>query len=137
MDDQVTVRLLLSAGAAVIGLAFLAYGAWARHGGSPGARRWMGNEFGNEPFNERMTVLGGPLFGLICLCFALGVLPVIGRYLMLVTFPLGALLLLVMLWTLVVFLPLPDLVYPRWARPLREESRRREKAMRQWLRQKR
>src|SRR5690625_5591939 len=83
MDDQVTVRLLLSAGAAVIGLAFLAYGAWARHGGSPGARRWMGNEFGNEPFNERMTVLGGPLFGLICLCFALGVLPVIGRYLML------------------------------------------------------
>src|SRR5699024_11527394 len=96
---------------AVVGFGFLAYCAWARRGRSPGARRWMGNEFGNEPFNERMTVLGGPLFGLICLCFALGVLPVIGRYLMLVTFPLGALLLLVMVWTLVWFVTLSDHVY--------------------------
>src|SRR5690625_5610803 len=71
----------------------------------------MGNEFGNEPFNERMTVLGGPMFGLICLCFSLGILPVVGRYLMLITFPLGALLFLVMFWALMVFLPLPDIVY--------------------------
>src|SRR5690625_7279141 len=89
MNDQVTVRLLLSAGAAVVGFGFLAYCAWARRGRSPAARRWMGNEFGNEPFNERMTVLGGPMFGLICLCFSLGILPVVGRYLMLITFPLG------------------------------------------------
>src|SRR5690625_7836049 len=94
MDDQITVLLLLSAGAAVIGLAFLAYGAWARRGRSPAARRWMGNEFGNEPLNERMTVLGGPVFGLICLCFSLGVLPVVGQHLMLITFPLGAILFL-------------------------------------------
>lgn len=135
MNDPVTVRLLLSAGAVVVG--FLAYCAWARRGGSPAARRWMGNEFGNEPFNERMTVLGGPMFGLICLCFSLGVLPVVGSYLMPVTFPLAALLFLVMLWALMVFIPLPDIVYPRWARPLRQENRRREKEMKAWLREKR
>ena len=137
MDDQITVRLLLSAGAAVIGLAFLAYGTWARRGRSPAARRWMGNEFGNEPLNERMTVLGGPVFGLICLCFSLGVLPVVGQHLMLITFPLGAILFLPMLWALMVFIPLPALVYPRWARPVREENRRREQATRAWLRQRR
>lgn len=42
-----------------------------------------------------------------------------------------------MLWALMVFVPLPDLVYPQWARPLREEHRHREKAMKAWLRQKR
>ena len=137
MNDQVTVRLLLSAGAAVVGFGFLAYCAWARRGRSPAARRWMGNEFGNAPFNERMTVLGGPMFGLICLCFSLECRHVVARYLMLITFPLGALLFLVMFWALMVFLPLPDIVYPRWARPLREENRQREKAMKAWLREKR
>src|SRR5690625_5041903 len=137
MNDQVTVRLLLSAGAAVVGFGFLAYCAWARRGRSPAARRWMGNEFGNEPFNERMTVLGGPMFGLICLCFALGLVPVGGRYLLLSAFPRAALVVAVMFWALMVFLPLPDTVYPRRARPLREENRQREKAMKAWLREKR
>src|SRR5699024_2526088 len=137
MNDQVTVRLLLSAGAAVVGVGFLAYCAWARRGRSPAARRWMGNEFGNEPFNERMTVLGGPTFWLICLCFSLGSLPGGGRYMMLIRLPLGALLLLVRFWALMVCPPLPDIVYPRWARPLREENRQREKAMKAWLREKR
>lgn len=134
MDDQTTTRLLIAGGFALVGVLLLVYVVWARHGGSPAAQAWMGNDFGSRTVDERMTVLGAPMLGLICLCVAAGVLPVVGKHLMLITFPLAGLLFLPFFWAAMLFLPLPDLIYPRWARPLRERNRRAETSMKQWLR---
>lgn len=134
MNDQVTTRLLVSAGFTIVGILLLAYAIWARHGGSSTARAWMGNEFGSRTFDERMTVLGAPVLGLICLCIAAGVLPVVGKYLMWVTFPVAVLLFVPFFWALMLFLPLPDFIYPRWARPLRERNRRAERSIKAALR---
>lgn len=94
----------------------------------------MGNEFGSHTVDERMTVLGAPMLGLMCLLAAAGILPVVGKYLMPVTFPLAAVLFLPFLWSLMHFLPLPGIIYPAWARPLRERNRRNERAIKAWLR---
>jgi len=41
------------------------------------------------------------------------------------------------LWAMMYFIPLPDLFYPRWARPLRERNRRVEAAWKQEFRRRR
>ncbi|MFD1717229.1 hypothetical protein [Georgenia deserti] len=127
-------RLLVSAGTFVIGLALIGYSVRARRGRSPAARTWMGNEFGSFRRDERMTVLGAPVIGGMCWCFTMTALPVVGTYLMLVALPIAALLFLALVIVLLPFVPLPDAVYPRWARPLRERNRRTEKAVKAWLR---
>ena len=81
MDAQVTTRLLVASGLALVGVVLLAYTAWARRGGSPAARGWMGNEFGSGTRDERMTVLGAPALAVLSLCAAAMVLPGIGIYL--------------------------------------------------------
>ena len=134
MNDQATTRLLVSVALALAGIGFLAYSAWARHGGSPAARSWMGNEFGSRTFDERMTVLGAPMLGVMCLCIAAAVLPVLGRYLAWVTVPLAVLAFVPFLGALMLFIPLPDAIYPRWARPLRARNRQAERAVRAALR---
>ena len=86
---------------------------------------------------ERWAVLGAPMFGVMCLCFAAFVLPLVGIYLGLVTLPLAALSFVLFLWAMMYFIPLPDLFYPRWARPLRERNRRVEAAWKQEFRRRR
>lgn len=134
MNDPQATRLLISGGLGLLGILLLAYSVWARRGRSAAARRWMGDGLGSRTVDERMTVLGAPLLGAMCLCIALGVLPTVGEYLMLVAFPLAAILFLPFLVVLMLFIPLPDFVYPRWARPLREDNRRRERKIREALR---
>lgn len=134
MNTPEATRLLVSGGLGLLGILLLAYSAWARRGRSAAARRWMGDGFGSRTVDERMTVLGAPLLGAMCLCVALGVLPTVGEHLMLVAFPLAALLFLPFLVVLMLFIPLPDFIYPRWARPLREANRRREREIREALR---
>lgn len=134
MNDPQATRLLISGGLGLLGILLLAYSVWARRGRSAAARRWMGDGLGSRTVDERMTVLGAPLLGAMCLCIALGVLPTVGEYLMLVAFPLAAILFLPFLVVLMLFIPLPDFVYPRWARPLREDNRRREREIREALR---
>ena len=137
MSDQLTTRLLVAAGLTIVGICCLAYTVWARRGRSERARSWMGSEFGERLRDERWAVLGAPMFGVMCLCFATFVLPVVGIYLGLVTLPLAALSFVLFLWAMMYFIPLPDLFYPRWARPLRERNRRVEAAWKQEFRRRR
>ena len=137
MSDQLTTRLLVAAGFTLVGICCLAYTAWARRGRSARARAWMGSEFGERLHDERWAVLGAPMFGVMCLCFAAFVLPVVGIYLGLVTLPLAALSFVLFLWAMMYFIPLPDLFYPRWARPLRERNRRVEAAWKREFRRRR
>ncbi|AOS61045.1 hypothetical protein [Actinoalloteichus hymeniacidonis] len=138
MNDPGTTGLLIAAGLTVVALLLLLYTGWARRGRSAAAREWMGNDFGSRTQDERMTVLGAPLLAVMCLCIALGILPTVGRYLMLVTFPIAALLFLPFLVVVLLpFVPLPNFVYPRWARPLRERNRQSETAIRAALRRRR
>ena len=134
MSDQDTIRLLVSAGFALVGVLALAYAIRARLGRTPAARRWMGNEFGAFTTDERMTVLGVPCLGILSLCVAASILPVIGLYLLLITAPVGLVALLGVVWARMLFIPLPDVIYPRWARPLRDRNRRAERATKEWLR---
>ena len=137
MTDQHLTRLLVAAGLALVGLFCLAYAIWTRRGRTERARAWMGSEFGERLRDERWAVLGAPMFGVMCLCFAAFVLPVVGIYLGLVTLPLAALSFVLFLWAMMYFIPLPDLFYPRWARPLRERNRRVEAAWKQEFRRRR
>lgn len=137
MSDQLTTRLLVAAGFTLVGICCLAYTVWARRGRSERARSWMGSEFGERLRDERWAVLGAPMFGVMCLCSAAFVLPVVGIYLGLVTLPLAALSFVLFLWAMMYFIPLPDLFYPRWARPLRERNRRVEAAWKQEFRRRR
>lgn len=134
MDDQLLTRLLVSAGLALVGLAFLGYAAWTRHGGSPAARRWMTDSPVGDTCDERMTVLGGPMIGVVCLCFAAIVLPVVGIYLAFLAVPVGVIAFILFVWVRMLFLPLPDAIYPRWARPIREQQRAADQALRASIR---
>ncbi|ASO17861.1 hypothetical protein FHR81_005350 [Actinoalloteichus hoggarensis] len=129
-DDPEAARLLIAGGTTVVGILLLAYSVRARRGGSASARQWMGDGFGERTVDERRTVLGAPLLAVMCLCLVLGILPTVGEYLMLVTSPIAALLFLPFLVVLLPFIPLPNLLYPRWARPLRARDRRAERAVR-------
>lgn len=134
MDEQFTIRLLVAAGSAVIGVLFLAYAGWARAGRTPRARAWMGNEFGGFDTDERMAVLGAPCIGVLCLSFSASILPVVGLYLLIVAAPVALLAFLGMIWAAMLDIPLPAFLYPAWARPLRERNLRTERATKQWLR---
>ncbi|SRR5699024_879724 len=134
MDDQVIIRLLISAGSLVLGAACLVYAVWARNGGSTRAREWMGDAFGGRLRDERWAVLGAPSFGLLCLCFGASILPVVGLWLALIAIPVGVLAFGLLFLSAMHFIPLPDLVYPRWARPLRERNRRAEQGWKKEIR---
>ena len=137
MIDQHLTRLLVAAGLALVGLFCLAYAIWTRRGRTERARAWMGSEFGERLRDERWAVLGAPMFGVMCLCFAAFVLPAVGIYLGLVTLPLAALFFVLFLWAMMYFIPLPDVIYPRWARPLRERNRSVEAAWKREFRRRR
>lgn len=61
-------------------------------------------------------------------------LPVVGKYLAFVAVPVGVLAFFPFLWAMMLFIPLPDLVYPRWARPLRARNKQADQAIRAALR---
>lgn len=134
MDDQVTIRLLFSVAAFLVGLALFALAIWERRGRSPAARRWMGRGRGNPLFRERMSVIGMPAGGVLCWCFSAAVLPVIGTYLMLVVAPIAVLCFIPLIICRLDFIPIPDAVYPKWARPIRHANEQAVKDSEAWLR---
>lgn len=116
------------------GLLILAPVVWARRGGSYRARSWMYTPLG-QMRTERMVILGGPVCGLGLLAFAALALPpqafgwafVSTEVLAFITaagIGLLALLVLPLLYWLLIFIPLPDFLYPPWAREVREDRRR-------------
>lgn len=116
------------------GLAILALVLWARRGRSYRARSWMYTPLG-EDRTERMVLLGGPVCGLGLLAFGAITLPprafgwaFVSTEVLAVTTAAGiallALLVLPLLYWVLIFIPLPDVLYPRWAREVREDRRR-------------
>ena len=134
MDDQVTIRLLFSAAAFVVGAALFAFAIWQRRGRSPAARRWMGRGRGNPDFEERMSLIGFPATGVLCWCFSAVVLPVIGGYLILPLAPIAVLCFIPLIICRLDFIPIPDAVYPKWARPIRHANEQAVKDADAWLR---
>lgn len=134
MVDQVTIRLLFSAAAFVVGAALFAFAIWQRRGRSPAARRWMGRGRGNPDFEERMSLIGFPATGVLCWCFSAVVLPVIGVYLILPLAPIAVLCFIPLIICRLDFIPIPDAVYPKWARPIRHANEPAVKDSEAWLR---
>ncbi|WP_062948575.1 MULTISPECIES: hypothetical protein [Brachybacterium] len=134
MDDQVTIRLLFFAAAFIVGAALFAFAIWQRRGRSPAARRWMGRGRGNPDFEERMSLIGFPALGVLCWCFGAVVLPVIGTYLALIAVPIGVLFFIPLIICRLDFIPIPDAVYPKWARPIRHANEQAVKDSEAWLR---
>lgn len=134
MDEQFTIRLLVAAGSAVIGVLFLAYAGWARAGRTPRARAWMREHIGAEDRQERNIVLGLPSVGLICLCISASLLPRVGMYLLFGTVPAMLVLFLLVMWARWTIIPMPGAFFPRWARPIRERNRQAEAATKKLIR---
>ncbi len=53
--------------------------------------------------NDQMTVLGAPMIGIICLCVAVSVLPVVGFYLALIAVPIAVLCFVPFFWVVLRF----------------------------------
>ncbi|MGY5764180.1 hypothetical protein ACXET9_03135 [Brachybacterium sp. DNPG3] len=118
MNDQLS-SLLAPLGLALLGIALLAFTVWTRRGRTPAARAWMRGTVGPRARNERIIVLGVPSLAVLSLCTAAISLPGVGPSLTAFVAPLGVLAFLPLAWALMTFLPVPDALYPRWARPLR------------------
>ena len=115
--------LLLALAAVMIALAIVVYVIWRRLGRSTTARRWMGDGMFPRTSQERMTVLGWPALAGLCLCFALAALPVADGLLRIPAALLSIPLFLALLITQISVIPLPEGMYPRWARELRRQRR--------------
>ena len=126
-------HLLLALSAVLLAVAITAYVIWRRLGRSAMARRWMGDGMFLRTSQERMTVLGWPALTGLCLCFALAALPVSDGVLRLPAALLSIPFFLALLVTQISAIPLPEAMYPRWARELRR--RRREGRAKAGLRQ--
>ena len=136
MDDR-TIALLITAAAFVLGAVLFALAIWQRRGRSPAARRWMGRGRGNPSFEERMSLIGFPACGVLCWCFAAVALPLpmdIRTYLTLIAAPIAVLAFVPLLICRLSFIPIPDAVYPKWARPIRHANEQAVKDSEAWLR---
>lgn len=81
-----------------------------------------------------MSVLGAPMIGVMCLCFAAIVLPAVGKHLAFVAVPIGVLCFIPLIICRLSFIPIPDAVYPKWARPIRHADEQSVKDADAWLR---
>ncbi|SED91546.1 hypothetical protein SAMN04488554_1050 [Ruania alba] len=116
-----------------LGLCFVGGTVWARRGRSFRARSWMYTPAGPMR-TERMVILGAPTcgFGLLALsavalppgAFGIEFLtPHVLSVVMVMAIMLLGLLALPLLYWVLVFIPIPDVCYPRWAREVRRDRR--------------
>jgi len=116
------------------GLLILTVVGWARRGRSRAARKWMYTPVG-ERYTERIVILGGPVCGLGLLALGIAAIPehafgsaLVGAdlhgFAAAVALAILALLAVPLLYWVLIFLPLPDFLYPTWARELRRDRRR-------------
>lgn len=134
MGQQEIIRLAFIALLTAVGVLSLAYSVWARIGGSAAARHWMRRGPRRDIPQERMALLGIPALGIGSLALAASLLPSVGPYLLIVTAPLMLLMFALLIWARLSFTPFPDALYPGWARRIRQQNRRDEQAMEQYLR---
>lgn len=113
----VAVVLLLA------GIVVLAVTLWARSGASPLARSWMSSGPAEEWMQERVVVLGAPILGVILLCAAALAAPGEIAVLRWPAIIVLVLLILPVLYFIAAFIPLPDLLYPKWARAVRRHRK--------------
>ncbi|UFU05031.1 hypothetical protein [Ruania halotolerans] len=126
-------RELMSLVILVLGLSFVIVTAWARRGRSYRSRSWMYTPLG-AMWTERMVILGAPTCGCGLLALSAMTLPPHAFGLELLTpdvlavttivalVALGVLAFPLLYWVLV-FIPVPDAFYPRWARQVRRDRR--------------
>lgn len=126
--DWVCIALLAG------GLLILAITGWARRGRFRAARAWMHTPLG-EMRTERIVILGGPVCGFGILALGIAAIPehafgadVVDADLHGITTAVAlailAVLVVPLLYWILVFLPLPDVLYPTWAREIRRDRRR-------------
>lgn len=120
-------RVLVALGVALLGLVLICLSLWLRSGRPAFARRWM-DPWTEDWTVERVVLLGLPSCGGLLLCAAViggtegwGVLRLLA---------IGAALLLAVptLYFLIPQLPLPGVLYPRWAREVRDSRDARMRA---------
>ena len=102
--------------------------------GDPGGRGTGRRAPPREASPQRMSVLGAPMIGVMCLCFAAIVLPAVGKHLAFVAVPIGVLCFIPLIICRLSFIPIPDAVYPKWARPIRHADEQSVKDADAWLR---
>ncbi|HIZ35297.1 MAG TPA: hypothetical protein H9815_05930 [Candidatus Ruania gallistercoris] len=130
MSEREVVTLLFLA----VGIVILSVTIWAWRGRSFTARRWMYRPMGGK-ITERAVILGGPICGLGSLGLAAIALPPHAFGLAFIGYELAAttrtagvvllvLLVLPLLYWFLKFIPLPDVLYPGWAREARAYRRR-------------
>lgn len=113
----------------VIGLLLLTYTLWSRHGGSPAARHWIAPPPAENWMLERIVVLGAPAIGLVLIDVA-AILVLEGfPVLRAIAFAVLIVLLITVLYFVLAVIPLPLVLYPRWAR---EVVRRRRQHWRKF-----
>ncbi|GAA1486729.1 hypothetical protein GCM10009625_35340 [Brachybacterium fresconis] len=108
----------------VVGLLLLAYTLWSRHGGSPPARHWIAPPPAENWMLERIVVLGAPAIGLALIDVA--AILVLEGFPVLRGLAVGVLIVLLIpvLYFVLAVIPLPLVLYPRWAREVVRRRRR-------------
>lgn len=104
----------------LVGAGFAWYAIWARRGRSERARTWMANGRRTDSRDVRMSVLGAPAAAGFFMVGGLGML-VGGRLLTIAGLLMVGFSLLVLVAWPMTFIPIPDWVYPRWARSSRSQ----------------
>ncbi|WP_460476957.1 hypothetical protein [Brachybacterium huguangmaarense] len=119
MPPRATVTFVLM----MLGLLSLGLVAWLRAGRSSRARAWMSTGPTEGWMAERVVLLGLPLGGAALLCAAAlsapvdwPVLRIVGGFGLVLLTPF-------VLWFILAFIPMPGLLYPRWARTIRERRK--------------
>lgn len=125
-----TEQLLVASVLVLVGLAALSVALWLRIGRPRPLRSWM-DPFHEQWIPERIVLLGLPTAGGLLLCTGVFVLAS-GLLAVQVLAVLGmAVLVIPGLYFLAAPLPLPEFLFPRWAREVRAH---REEAFRAWVR---
>lgn len=115
-NHPVSQRVLLPLVFFLLGVVLLAYSAWSRHGGSRAARHWVSEPPTENWMLERIVILGAPAAGLAL--WSVAAIFLFQDLTILRNLAIAALtvLLIPLLYFMVAVIPIPLLLYPRWAR---------------------
>lgn len=109
---------------ALAGVLILVAGAWARSGAFPGSRFWMNPDV-EDWQAERFVILGAPIGGIGLGCVAAIGAPIASPVLLILGVAGLVALAPAALYFVLAPIPLARWMFPRWARELREQRKRR------------
>lgn len=125
-----TGQLVTCVGCFVVGVLLIWFVVWARRGRTPRALAWFDAEGFSIGREERFVVLGAPGIVGMLWCFAFMIMPGVGERPAVVAFYLMIASCVPVWISIMLFIPLPDFLYPRWARPIRRRNREQVKGIR-------